>query len=316
MNITALTSTGQQTRTSERPRLLLGVMAWELRRFCASRLFWLQALGFFCFLLFVMWASRMPNQFSYINTNGSISGFVAGTSAWGLLENLPFALLLLGLLLPFVTADGVTRDLQRRTHELLMTTALPRWAYVWGRYLVSLGLALGLGLLSLASILGMGELLHLTVTNYPAPEIGTVLLLWVGMVLPATVLLSSLSFALGTLLPRLSMLIKIVILLGWFVGALILPIGLRDTTPPAWYVNWDPTSAVTALGILPQYSGNFNGLQGITSEAQLQQILLTVENKMPDIGGWFAPHLLLAGFSLVLVLIAALAFKRSRDVLN
>ena len=114
-----------------------------------------------------------------------------------------------------------------------------------------------------------------------------------------------------------STLVKIIILLGWFVGALILPIGIRDSTPPAWYVNWDPTSAVTALGILPQYSGNFNGLQGgVTSAAQLQQILLTVENKMPDIGGWFAPHLLLAGFSLVLVLIAALTFKRSRNVLN
>ncbi len=37
---------------------------------------------------------------------------------------------------------------------------------------------------------------------------------------------------------------------------------------------------------------------------------------MPDLAGWFAPHLLLAGASLLLVLIAALAFKRFRDVLN
>jgi hypothetical protein len=37
---------------------------------------------------------------------------------------------------------------------------------------------------------------------------------------------------------------------------------------------------------------------------------------MPDLAGWFAPHLLLAGVSLVLVLVVALAFKRSRDVLN
>jgi ABC-type transport system involved in multi-copper enzyme maturation permease subunit len=252
MNITALTGTGQQTRALESPRPLLSVMAWELRRFCASRLFWLQALGFFCFLLFMMWASRMPNQFTFNNTNGSFSGFVAGTSAWGLLTTLPIALILLGLLLPFVTTDGVTRDLHRRTHELLMTTALPTWAYVWGRYLICLLLSLGLALLSLAAILGMGLLLHLTTPAYPLPPTGAVLLLWVGMVVPATVLLSSLGFALGTVLPRLSTLVKIVILLGWFVGALILPIGIRDSTPPAWYVNWDPTSAVTALGILPQ----------------------------------------------------------------
>jgi ABC-type transport system involved in multi-copper enzyme maturation permease subunit len=225
-------------------------------------------------------------------------------------------LVLLVLLLPFVTADGVTRDLQRRTHELLMRTALPTWAYVWGRYLIGLLMSLGLAVLLLAAIPGMGLLLHLTIPAYPLPQTGTVLLLWVGMVVPATVLVSSLGFALGTLLPRLTNLVKIVILLGWIVGAVILPTAYNNSVPPAWYVNWDPTSAITALGILPQYSGNFNGLQGVTSEAQLQQILLPIENKMPDIAGWFAPHLLLAGFSLVLVLVAALAFKRSRDVLN
>src|SRR5256884_3560350 len=53
--------------------------------------------------------------------------------------------------------DGVTRDLNRRTHELLMTTALPTWAYVWGRYLAGLVMSLGLALLLLASILGMGR---------------------------------------------------------------------------------------------------------------------------------------------------------------
>jgi ABC-type transport system involved in multi-copper enzyme maturation permease subunit len=320
MNITALTSTGQQTRTIERPRLLLRVMAWELRRFCASRLFWLQALGFFCFLLFLTWAMRMPDQFT-IGIGGPNSpmfyGFVAGTSAWGLLETLPFALLLLGLLLPFVTADGVTRDLHRRTHELLMTTALPSWAYVWGRYLVSLLLALGLALLSLAAILGMGELSHLTVANYPAPEIGTVLLLWVGMVLPATILLSSLSFALGTLLPRLSTLVKIVILLAWFVGALILPLGLHATTTlPAWYVNWDPTSAVTAIGLRAPYQFPGNQAQTATSVAQLQQLLLGVENKLPSIAGWFAPHLIEALLSFLLVVLAAFAFQRFRNAFN
>ena len=308
--------TGKQARAIERPHPLLSVMAWELRRFGASRLFWLQALGFFCFLLFMTWASRMPNQLTLGNANGTINGFVAGTSAWGLLTNLPLALVLLGLLLPFVTTDGVTRDLHRRTYELLMTTALPTWAYVWGRYLIALLLSLGLAALSLAALLGMG-LLHLTVTNYPAPEIGNVLLLWVGMILPAAVLLSSLGFALGTLLPRLSTLVKIVILLGWFVGALILPIGIRDSTPPTWYVNWDPTSAVTALGIVPQYSVGFQNQTGtVTSAAQLQQILLTVENKMPDIAGWFAPHLIEALLSLLLVVLAAVAFRRFRDAFN
>jgi hypothetical protein len=171
-----------------------------------------------------------------------------------------------------------------------------------------------LAVLLLAAILGMGLLLHLTIPAYPLPPTGVVLLLWVGMVLPATVLVSSLSFALGTLLPRLTNVVKIVIMLGWIVGAVILPTGLRNTTPPAWYVNWDPTSGITALGLLPSYSINLGPT--ITNEAQLQQLVLSVENKMPDIAGWFAPHLLLAGCGLALVLVAAFAFKRSRETLS
>jgi ABC-type transport system involved in multi-copper enzyme maturation permease subunit len=219
------------------------------------------------------------------------------------------------LFLPFVTADGVTRDLSRRTHELLMTTALPTWAYVWGRYLAGLVMSLGMTLLLLASILLMGGLLHLTDAAYPLPQMGAVLLLWVGMVVPATLLVSSFGFALSTLLPRLSTLIKVVILVAWIVGAEVIPRGLgNNPTPPAWYVNWDPTSAVTALGLLPAYTIHLG--PSITSEAQLQQLILPIENNMPNIAGWLAPHLLLAGLSLVLVLVAAFAFKRSRDALN
>jgi len=319
MNITALTSTGQQTRALDRPRLLTRVMTWELRRFCASRLFWLQALGFFCFSLFLTWALHAPENFGVGVIKGgsgeSLSGFVAGTSAWGLLHTLPTSLVVLVLLLPFVTVDGVTRDLQRRTHELLLTTALPTWAYVWGRYLAGLVMSLGLALLLLASILGMGWLLHLTVTDYPAPETGAVLLLWTGMVLSATILVSSFGFALSTLLPRISTLVKVVIMVAWIMGALVIPLGLGgNTTPPDWNVNWDPTSGITAHGLLPSYAIHLGPT--ITSEAQLQQLILSIENKMPDLAGWFAPHLLLAGCSLALVLVAALAFKRSRDVLN
>ena len=320
MTITALTGTGQQTQTIKRPHPLARVIAWELRRFRASRLFWFQALGLFGFLLLMTWALHAPDQIGAgVSVGGggvSLNGFVAGTSAGGLLRTLPTVLVVLALLLPFVTADGVTRDLSRRTHELLMTTALPSWAYVWGRYLAGLVMSLGLALLLLASILGMGWLLHLTVTDYPAPEIGTVLLLWVSMVVSATILVSSFGFALSTLLPRLSTLVKVVIMVAWIVGALVIPLGLggNTTPPPSWYVNWDPTSGITALGLLPSYA--INPGPSITSEAQFQQFILTVENKMPDLSGWFAPHLLLAGLSLGLVLVAALAFKRSREMLS
>jgi ABC-type transport system involved in multi-copper enzyme maturation permease subunit len=313
VTIEALTNTGQYTRAIERPRPLLSVMAWELRRFRASRAFWLQALGVFCVLLLLTWAQKMPEHVYIQNGHVSFSGFVAGTSASGLLHTLPLSLVVLAMLLPFVNADSVARDVSRRTHELLMTTALPTRAYVWGRYLTGLLVSLGLALLMLAAIQVMGLLLHLTVTDYPAPQIGNLMILWVGMVIPATILVSSLSFALGTLLPRLTALVKVVILVGWIVGAVILPAAYHDTIPPTWYVNWDPTGAITGLGLLPQYSLNFGA---VTSAAHLQHLLLTVENTAPDVGGWFAPHLILAGLSLVLVLVAALAFSRSRETLT
>ncbi|HCJ32695.1 MAG TPA: ABC transporter permease [Ktedonobacter sp.] len=315
MNTTVLTATSQQTRIAGHQYPLTRVVTWELRRFLASRLFWFQALGFWGFLLLIIWALHASDQTGTVAGSEQLSAYVAGTSAGGLLRTLPTYLIILALLLPFVTADGVTRDQQRRTHELLMTTALPTWAYVWGRYLAGLMMSLGLALLLLASILGMGGLLHLTVADYPLPQIDAVLLLWVGMVFPATILVSSFGFALSTLFPRLSTLVKVVILVAWMVGALVLPLGLGKTTPPpAWYVNWDPTSGITALGLRLSYAIHLGPT--ITNEAQLQQLILTVENKMPDIAGWFAPHLLLAGLSLVLVLIAALAFKRSRETLS
>jgi ABC-type transport system involved in multi-copper enzyme maturation permease subunit len=299
-------------------------MAWELRRSCTSRLFWLQALGFFCLSSFMIWARQIPLTLNHMQANVLFLGYVAGTSAWGLLLILPSGtLMLLGLLLPFVNADGVTRDLHRHTHELLMATALPIRAYIWGRYLAGLVMSLGLALLLLAAILGMGLFLHLTVADYPAPEIGIVLLLWVGMIVSATIVVSSLSFALGTLLPRLATLVKTVILLAWFVGVEIISIELGDASHaanfslPAWYINWDPTSNGISLGLFNTYMTDFSNLASkATSTAQTQHGILTVENSLIDLAGWFAPHLGLSGLSLLLVLVAALAFKRSREVLN
>jgi ABC-type transport system involved in multi-copper enzyme maturation permease subunit len=324
MTSTALASTGKPTRMIGRQSPLLRVMGWELRRSCTSRLFWLQALGFFCLSSFVIWAQHIPLTLNHMQANVLFLGYVAGTSAWGLLMILPSGtLMLLGLLLPFVNADGVTRDRHRHTHELLMATALPTWAYVWGRYLAGLVMSLGLALLLLAAILGMGWFFHLTSADYPAPEIGVVLLLWVGIIVSATVLLSSLSFALGTLLPRLAMLVKVVILLAWFVGVEIISIELGDASHaanfslPAWYINWDLTSNGISLGLFNKYMTDFSNLASkATSTAQTQHGILTVENTLIDLGSWFSPHLLLAGLSLVLVLVAALAFKRSRERLN
>jgi ABC-type transport system involved in multi-copper enzyme maturation permease subunit len=320
MSTTTLTSSRTPTQQAmQRPNPLLSVLTWELRRFRASRLFWIQALGFFGLVLFVIWATATPQQFFSPSSNGSIfTVFVAPTSIWILLLTVnPGLLLLPGLLLPFVNADGVTRDVQRRTHELLMVTALPSWAYVWGRYLTGLLISLGLALLTLAALLVMDLFLHLTVSTDPFPPTGAVLLLWGGMVVPATILLSSVSFALGTLLPRQSTLVKISMLLVWVVGLVILPNWIAPDSTPAWYSAWDPTSAGTALALLRQYPIDFQSQSAsATTAAQAQHILLTVENSLPTIGSWLAPHLIEGGASLLLAALAAFAFRRFRNVIN
>ena len=85
---------------------------------------------------------------------------------------------------------------------------------------------------------------------------------------------------------------------------------------PAWYINLDPTGEGIALGLFHRYMTVFSNLATATSAAQNQHDILVVENSLIDLGGWFAPHLLLAVFSLVLVLIVALIFKRSRSTLR
>jgi ABC-type transport system involved in multi-copper enzyme maturation permease subunit len=332
-----LTNTGTPAQAAiERPHPLARVMAWELRRLRASRLLWVQALCFFALSLFLTWSQKIPLTLNHAGATVPFYSFLAGTSAWGLLLTLPTGtLMLLGMLLPFVNADGVTQDRSRRTHELLLATALPTWAYVWGRYLAGLLLSLGMALLALAAILGMGLFLHLSITghplpeignhiaDYPLPEIGNLMVIWVGLIVSAAVLVSSLSFALDTLLPRLTTLIKVAILLAWFLGSQVPSILFGDASHaatfslPAWYTHWDPTSEAIALGLFSKYFTDFSNLASkATSTAQTQHVLLMVENSLIDLGGWFAPHLLLAGFSLLLVLVAALAFKRSRVSLS
>src|SRR5215469_1309011 len=324
MSTTVLTGSGQQARPMDRGLVpLWSVLAWEIRRLSASRLFWSQAIGLLGFLLLLTWVLRVAGHEAVIQGGRGLqtvemSAFVAGASPNGLLIILPTILLVLVLLLPFVSADGVTRDVTRRTHELLVTTSVPTWAYVWGRYLAALATSLGLALVLLLALIAMGEILHLAIAGYPAPVMGGTLLLWVGMVVPATVLVGGVGFALSTLAPRFSVLVKVVILVGWIVGAEVIPIsmGLQSgaINPPSWYVDWDPTSGVTAMGLLAAY--RVKPGPSITSDASFQQLLLSVENKIPTTTGWLGPHLLLILPALALVLIASLGYRRCRDVLR
>jgi ABC-type transport system involved in multi-copper enzyme maturation permease subunit len=306
----------RQSATTQPTRPLLTVMAWEARRLRASRLSWAVALGAFALFLFILWTQRNKYSIGGFDTahGYSFSGSVAVTSAQGFLLIVPGTVLLLfGLLLPFVAGDGVARDLTRRTHELLMSTTLPTWAYVWGRYLIGLLLSLGLAVLLLVALLVLGLAQYLTVPGYPAPQLGAVLALWCVLIVPIAVLVSSISFAAATLLPRAATLVKIGVLACWFVAAVALPALPEQNNVPDWYVRWDPTGRVISQQAIVQFDQAIQQhMQSAIGGKSVGQLLLQIEQRAPDIGLWLLPHALWAALGLVLALIAARVFTRFR----
>jgi hypothetical protein len=213
----------------------------------------------------------------------------------------------------------VALDLKRRTHELLMTAAIPSWAYVWGRFLMVLLLGLGLAVELLAAILVMGLALHLSVGghDYPAPHVGPVLAFWAALALPAVVLVGSASFVLGTLLPRRAALVKIGVMIGWFVWTVIVNGRAFWHQLPTWYVNWEPSGAFLS----DAYDRVFAGMvaadsRGPTpSQALLQGIFDSTRYQLPDFWSWPGPHLVWAVLGLALVALVARSFKRFRNVI-
>lgn len=304
---------------------LWSVMAWELRRLVLSRLTWLLAFVFFALFLFMIWSDRGPSTYMAQHESPALSYYFIGNIPYVSPARLSYqlhrtALLLLLMALPFLCADGVARDLKRHTHELVMTTSLPTWAYVLGRYLIVLGLSLGLGVELLGAILVMGLALHLFVggPEYALPQAGPVLALWAALALPTIVLISSVTFMLGTLLPQYATLVKIGSMLGWFIWAMILNAQVFWSQAPAWYINWEPSGAFLAQ----YYDASFTdqvraaGAGPTRSQTLLQHIFDTVQYQLPSFGSWLGPHLFWAALGLALVAVASLTFKRFRNIPN
>lgn len=324
MTTTAQAIPRQQTQAAQRLHPLLTVMAWEARRLRASRLTWMLAQAAFALFLFVIWTERGPGTFrtSYQSPHlhyAFSSNILYVSPAW-LSEQLPRSpLLLLLLALPFIFADGVALDLKRRTYELLMTTAIPSWAYVWGRFLSVLLLGMGLAVELLAAILVIGLALHLSVGghDYPAPHIGPVLAFWAALALPAVVLVGSVSFVLGTLLPRRANLVKISVMVGWFILAMIVNGRAFWHQLPNWYVNWEPSGAFLSVAyerVFAEMVGTA-GTGPTRSQAVLQSIFDSTRYQLPDFWSWLIPHLVWAALGLALVALAVRAFKRFRNVI-
>lgn len=324
MTTTAQAMSRPQTQAVQPLHPLLIVMAWEARRLRASRLTWMMGLAAFALFLFVIGIDHGPSTFmtSYQSPNLSYtfsSNALYLSPAWLSDRLYRSALLLLLLALPFVCADGVALDLKRRTHELLMTAAIPSWAYVWGRFLIVLLLGLGLAVELLAAILIMALAFHLSVGghDYPAPRVGPVIAFWAALALPAVALVGGVSFALGTLLPRRATLSKIGVMVGWFVWAMIVNGRAIWHRLPTWYVHWEPSGAFLS----DAYDQTFASLVGrasagpTRSQTLLQSIFDSTRYQLPDFWSWLIPHLVWAALGLALVALAVRAFKRFRNVI-
>jgi ABC-type transport system involved in multi-copper enzyme maturation permease subunit len=320
MSTTALTSSRKPTRAIKRPHPLLAVIAWELCRFRTSRRGWwilLLAFGFFLFVIWLLWIARFAGNAAFGN---GATFTVSVTSAEGLVMILPTLTFLLALIVPFVNADGIARDLKQRTHELLMSTPLPTWAYFWGRYAACVLLSLGLAVVLLVALLLMGLILHQTQADYPLPQVEAIALIWTVALAPTTTLISSVTFALGTVLQRRSSLAVLGMILSWFVCTVVLPVipVAGSGKVPSWYLHWEPTNIGMAALLQAPYAQGASAILNSTSsggsDSSILSALANLEQQMPDLGPWILPHLIWIGLGLALVLIAGCSFKRFRNV--
>jgi ABC-type transport system involved in multi-copper enzyme maturation permease subunit len=318
-------------------RALLAVLRWELWRAFISPATWILAAMLVVVSVVFLLLARQQENFgqSYSSPTShlthSVTGAIPWTTPFGMAVLLPFSALFFGLFLPFATTDGAARDLRRRTHELLMTTSVPTWAYVWGRYLACALLSLGLAVLFLAGIVLTGLLQHSVQSDtYPALDLSATLAIWALIVLPPAILLSGLSFALGTLLPQRTNIIKATLVLCWFLVSNLLPAYMQDRASrspgfdpghlPAWYtayLTWDPSFVGSGnVLVIGQFQGLISSIVSnfaLSEQAVLQQVR-QVELRMPDLSSFVAPHLVWAAVGLMCVVVAALMFGRFRNV--
>jgi ABC-type transport system involved in multi-copper enzyme maturation permease subunit len=323
-----------------RPSPLLIVLRWEVRRALASRATWVMAALLVVVYLLLLGFSDLQQYYTASATvlssagaplQRTIEGVVTRNSPFGLAILLPITVLEFALFLPFITADGVSLDYQRRTHEILMATSLPSRAYIWGRYLAGMLIALGMACVYLLALLTLSVAFHLTQPNvYPALDLPSALLTWAVIVLPPAFLLSSLCFAFGLLLPRHSNLVKAGAVFAWFAVGLVLQAftyglvrnvaGFDRGIVPAWwttYETWQP--AVTDSGHL--FEEQFvHRLDAIVSNPSLsnqavQQQIDALKAQLPDFGSFTLAHLVWVAFGLAAVAAASLTFRRFRNVL-
>jgi ABC-type transport system involved in multi-copper enzyme maturation permease subunit len=283
----------------KRPLPLMSVWSWEVRRVFAKPLNWGFGLASFLFFMGMMWFKHAWT----LGTDTGVSFVLYGTSAIGLLYEFTVVLMLVfAFMLPFVVTEGVARDYKKRMHEVLMTTALPTPAYVWGRFLAVLSLALGQAVLMLLAGLAMGSILHLRNPVYPQPSLSDLVTVWALIVIPSTILIAGVGFSLGTLWPRRSRIIELGILIAW-----ILFFTVGDVVK---IIN--PTGIGIVGELVPQIIQSANSNLASLPADQQAVWVQQIQAHLPDLRAWLLPQYSLAIAGMLCVVASAVAFRRFR----
>jgi hypothetical protein len=271
-----------------------------LKHFSANRFGLVLGGAAFCFFVGLL---SVRNQW----------GEVVGTTTLGQMAELVYDLMLImGVILPFLVTDLVAHDYQVRMHELLMSTAVPTRLYVFGRYLAALAISLALAGTMLAAQILANLVFPVVDRHFPAANLITTLALWVRFALPASLLEGSLCFCLGTLFPRVTVVPKLAICLGWIILALD-----TDPTDLSWRAYWNPTGAGMITQVVNQFQDSVQKeLQNAAGPQFIAGIILRLQQNMPDLRPWSGPFLVLAGIGLLLGLVAVFSFRRFRNSMN
>lgn len=304
------------------PNPTLEVLAWELNLMAARPAIWLFLAAVPIFSAFLTWSNRQLENSRFDEIYPIYAHPTSGLGA--IIFEVTVIGFILGILIPLLFSGSVARDYRRRTQELLMTTPLPGWAYIWGRYLAGLLLGLVVAALMLAGVILMGFMLALdlpldqykdisfeALQNYPPPNLAALCLVWLGMVLPTLLLSYSLSFGLVTLWPRRAGMVKAVFIFGWMLSSFYWLILGDHTHFDAWHPNYFPVTWRIQETYMVDYHQIFSQTQGNSPELRFR-IAGQVEQKLFDIWTWQFPHLLYIILSLALVIYGAIRYQRNR----
>lgn len=281
--------------TGRKPNGVMTVFSWELRRIAANRSTWIVTVLVSILFCIQAWFQLTPFV-TFFTSQPFSSGAVYLYTPWGLLKSVPLLILpVCCLFLPFVSADGISLDLKRRTHELLMTSSISNRSYVLGRFLAVNLVGLALTSLMFVTILTSSYLFILigsapfggipvNINNLPSASPLAWLEIWAVIIVPPTLLLCSLSFLLGSLVRKHTNIIKISVVLGWlFLIFYMFNISLYDvysfennhlvydhnTTSSLAF--WDPTSVMLSRVIVENdYQGKFYQQFGLNYYGQVE----------------------------------------------